>query len=137
MRQGMPDDMLQQRLPIVIAGLLIASLVLLVRLVSFQFQMDPSVTGYLESVRNSGYQRTLRLAAARGNIYDRDLQALAVNSLEYRIGISPNLVSQPRETAIRWPASWGWTNWIPSTASPARSRGFCCRLAWTPKPGSR
>lgn len=101
MRQGMPDDMLQQRLPFVVAGLLFASLLLLVRLVSFQYQMDPSVTGYLESVRNSGYQRTLRMAAARGNIYDRDLQALAVNSLEYRIGISPNLVSQPREAAIR------------------------------------
>ena len=101
MRQGLPDDMLQQRLPFVIAGLLLASMVLLLRLVSFQFQLDPSVTSYLESVRNSGYQRTLSLVAERGNIYDRDLQALAVNTLEYRIGISPNLVSTPRETSIQ------------------------------------
>ncbi len=101
MRQGLPDDVLQQRLPFVIAGLLLASMVLLLRLVSFQFQLDPSVTSYLESVRNSGYQRTLNLVAERGNIYDRDLQALAVNTLEYRIGISPNLVSTPRETSIR------------------------------------
>ena len=95
MRQGLPDDVLQQRLPFVIVGLLLASVVLLLRLVSFQFQLDPSVTSYLESVRNSGYQRTLSLVAERGNIYDRDLQALAVNTLEYRIGISPNLVSTP------------------------------------------
>ncbi len=101
MRQDLPDDILQQRLPIVIGGLLLVSLLLLLRLLAFQFQLDPSVTSYLESVRNSGYQRTLRLAAARGNVYDRDLQALAVNTLEYRIGISPNLVSNPRETAIR------------------------------------
>ena len=101
MRQNLPDDTLRQRLPIVIAGLLLASVLLMLRLVSFQFQLDPAVTSYLESVRASGYQRTLRQAAVRGNIYDRDLQAMAVNSLEYRVGISPNLVSQPRETAIR------------------------------------
>ena len=101
MRQDLPDDILQQRLPVVIGGLLLASLLLLLRLLAFQFQLDPAVTSYLESVRNSGYQRTLRLAAARGNVYDRDLQALAVNTLEYRIGISPNLVANPRETAIR------------------------------------
>lgn len=101
MRQDLSDDLLQQRLPVVIAGLLLVSLLLLLRLASFQLQLDPAVTGYLERVRNSGYQRTLRLAAARGNIYDRDLQALAVNTLEYRVGISPNLVSRPRETAIR------------------------------------
>lgn len=101
MRQDLPDDILQQRLPVVIGGLLLVSLLLLLRLFAFQFQLDPAVTSYLESVRNSGYQRTLRLAAARGNIYDRDLQALAVNTLEYRIGISPNLVANPRETAIR------------------------------------
>ncbi len=101
MRRNLPDDTLRQRLPFVIAGLLLVSLLLLLRLVSFQFQLDPAVTSYLESVRESGYQRTLRQAAVRGNIYDRDLQAMAVNSLEYRVGISPNLVSQPRETAIR------------------------------------
>ncbi len=101
MRQNLPDDTLRQRLPIVISGLLLASVLLMLRLVSFQFQLDPAVTSYLESVRESGYQRTLRQAAVRGNIYDRDLQAMAVNSLEYRVGISPNLVSQPRETAIR------------------------------------
>lgn len=101
MRQNLPDDVLRQRLPMVIVALLLVSLLLLLRLVSFQFRLDPAVTNYLESVRNSGYQRTQRLASARGNILDRDLQALAVNTLEYRIGISPNLVARPRETAIR------------------------------------
>ena len=95
------EDLFRQRLPIVIVGLLVVSILLLGRLMSFQFQLDPTVLNYLESVRNSNYSRTLRLAAARGNIYDRDMQALAVNTLEYRIGISPNLVSDPREMATQ------------------------------------
>ena len=95
------EDAFRQRLPLVIAVLFVVSLLLLGRLMSFQFQLDPTVRSYLESVANSGYSRTLQLAAARGNIYDRDFQALAVNTLEYKIGISPNLVSDPRGTATQ------------------------------------
>jgi cell division protein FtsI/penicillin-binding protein 2 len=98
---GFQEEMLRRRLPLVIAGLVVVSLFLLGRLMSFQFQLDPSVVNYLESVRNSNYSRTLRLAAARGNIYDRDMQALAVNTLEYKIGISPNLIADPRRTATQ------------------------------------
>ncbi len=87
------EDTLRQRLPVVIAVLAVVSLGLLGRLMSFQFQLDPRVASYLDSVSNSAYNRTLRLAGARGNIYDRDMQALAVNTLEYKIGISPNLVT--------------------------------------------
>ncbi len=100
-QQTFQEDMLRQRLPLVIFGLLVASLFLLGRLMSFQLQLDPTVLNYLESVRNSNYSQTLRLAAARGNIFDRDMQALAVNTLEYKIGISPNLVSDPRTVATQ------------------------------------
>lgn len=98
-QQSLQEEMFRQRLPVVVVGLLIISVFLLGRLMSFQFQLDPTVVNYLESVRNSNYSRTLRLAAARGDIYDRDMQALAVNTLEYRIGVSPILVSNPREMA--------------------------------------
>jgi cell division protein FtsI (penicillin-binding protein 3) len=100
-QQNFQEEMLRQRLPLVIFGLLVASLYLVGRLMSFQFQLDPSVLSYLDSVRNSNYTRTLRLAAARGNIYDRDMQALAVNTLEYRVGASPNLISDKRGVATQ------------------------------------
>ena len=95
------EEIFRRRLPMVIGGLVIAALLLLGRMASFQFQLPPEVTTYLESLRNSGYSRTLRLAAARGIIYDRHMEALAVNTLEYRIGISPILVSDPRRAATQ------------------------------------
>src|SRR5262249_51393454 len=97
------DEMFKRRLPVVIVGLALAGFLLMARLISFQFQYQwaPEVENYLTSLRNSGYNRTLRLAAARGLIYDRDMQALAVNTLEYRVGISPNLVSDPRKAATQ------------------------------------
>ncbi len=93
------QDVFRRRLPVIIVGLIVASLILLLRLLSFQFPLDPTVATYLDNLRNSGYTRTLRLAAARGNIYDRHGEALAVNTLEYRIGASPNLVADARTTA--------------------------------------
>lgn len=93
------QDIFRRRLPIVGVALIIASLILLARLASFQFQLSPEVVGYLEGLRDSGYRRTLEEAAARGGIYDRRGEALAVNTLEYRVGVSPILISEPRESA--------------------------------------
>lgn len=93
------QEIFRRRLPIVVVGLLVASGVLLLRLLSFQFPLDPQVRTYLNNLRDSGYSRTLSLAGARGNIYDRHGEALAVNTLEYRIGASPNLVSDARASA--------------------------------------
>ncbi len=95
------EEIFRRRLPLVIGGLLIAALFLLGRLASFQFQLAPEVTTYLESLRNSGYSRTLRLADARGIIFDRGMEALAVNTLEYKIGISPVLVTDARRAATQ------------------------------------
>ncbi|MCK6580471.1 MAG: penicillin-binding protein 2 [Anaerolineae bacterium] len=95
---------LRQRLPIVVLGLIAASLVLAFRLLSFQFPLDAETQTYLNNLRDSGYSRTLQLATARGNIYDRHGEAMAVNTLEYRVGISPALISDPRETATQMAA---------------------------------
>jgi cell division protein FtsI/penicillin-binding protein 2 len=95
------QEIFRRRLPVVIVGLIVASVVLLLRLLSFQFPLDPQVDAYLRNLRDSGYTRTLSLAGARGTIYDRHGEALAVNTLEYRIGASPNLVSDARDTATQ------------------------------------
>src|SRR5690348_3468805 len=93
------QEVFRRRLPIVVVGLVVVSVILLLRLLMFQFPLDPKTTTYLDDLRNNGYTRTLSLAGARGNIYDRHGEALAVNTLEYRIGASPNLVADARTTA--------------------------------------
>ncbi|MDZ4765096.1 MAG: penicillin-binding protein 2 [Chloroflexota bacterium] len=98
-------ETLKFRLQFVIAGLVLVSGVLLVRLASFQFQLPLETVRYLETLRDSGYRRTLSLAAARGNIYDRHGEALAVNTLEYQIGISPILISDGQRAATQLAAA--------------------------------
>ena len=100
------QEIFRRRLPVVIIGLIVASLILLLRLFLFQFPLDPQTTTYLNNLRDSGYTKTLRLAAARGNIYDRNGEALAVNTLEYQIGVSPSLVSDARLTATQLSTCW-------------------------------
>jgi len=99
----------RRRLPFVIAGLVAVSLLLLGRLVSFQFQigLSPEVESYLFSIRDASYSRELRLAANRGNIYDRNGEVLAVNTLEYQVGLSPNLLDDPRTAATELAAVLG------------------------------
>jgi cell division protein FtsI/penicillin-binding protein 2 len=92
---------LRKRLPVVITVLVVASFALLIRLIWFQAPQDPRVISYLQSVRDANYRRLQRLPGERGNIYDRDGQPLAVNSLEYEVGLSPNLISNPTRIAQR------------------------------------
>lgn len=87
-------DVFNQRLPLVIVIMVIVSGALLLRMLSFQ-QLAPEVLNELRP----DYDREVRLAAARGLVYDHNGQRLAVNTLEYRIGVSPNLVSDPPRTA--------------------------------------
>lgn len=95
------QDVFRKRLPFVVVGLLSVSALLLLRLISFQLPLEPQVESYLTNLRDSGYGRTLSLAGARGNIYDRHGETLAVNTLEYRIGVSPSLVADARSTATQ------------------------------------
>ncbi|MGQ9910543.1 MAG: peptidoglycan D,D-transpeptidase FtsI family protein [Candidatus Flexifilum sp.] len=94
-------ETLRRRLPVVILGLFAAAFILFGRLASFQFQLPTEVLAYLDGLRDSLYTRTLQLAAARGLIYDRHGEALAVNTLEYQIGASPSLVTDARQMAVQ------------------------------------
>ncbi len=93
------DETFHRRLVIVTAAMLLISAILIIRLVSFQFRMDPIVKEQLEAQAENRYSRTVEVYPNRGQIYDRNGNLLAVNSFEYRIGISPNQVVNRAETA--------------------------------------
>ncbi|NLX09872.1 MAG: penicillin-binding protein 2 [Chloroflexi bacterium] len=93
------DESLHRRLTLITIVLLGISGVLLVRLLSFQFRMNPEIKETLETNAQIRYSRTVEVQPNRGQIYDRNGHLLAVNSFDYRIGISPNQVYDRQEVA--------------------------------------
>jgi cell division protein FtsI (penicillin-binding protein 3) len=92
------QEMLRRRLPFVMFGMVIVSVLLLLRVISFQFE-DPRVLAEFASLREAGSGYTERIESDRGKIYDRNGNPLAVNTRSYKVSISPNLVSDPARTA--------------------------------------
>lgn len=95
---SLQQEMLRQRLPLVVGLLMIASFGMIVRMILFQAPQSPEVATYVQRIRDAQYGQITQQTAARGIIYDRNGQPMAVNTLLYRIGISPNLVSDPQAT---------------------------------------
>lgn len=93
------DESLHRRLTLLSVVLLAISGVLIVRLLSFQFRMNPDTKEVLESNAENRYSQTVEVMPDRGQIYDRNGNLLAVNSFNYRIGISPNQVLDVAQTA--------------------------------------
>lgn len=93
------DERFHRRLVVITFAMLLISAILIARLISFQFRMDPAVKEQLEAQAQNRYSRTVEVYPNRGQIYDRNGNLLAVNSFEYRIGISPNQVVNRAETA--------------------------------------
>jgi cell division protein FtsI (penicillin-binding protein 3) len=87
-------DTIRGRLPVVTAGLVLFSILLLVALARLQ-QLSPSVRQEFELRSQNNTQSIRRVPAERGVIYDRDGVPLAFNVLQYEIGVSPNLVLEP------------------------------------------
>jgi len=84
-------DVFNRRTAIVLVAMGIASAILIGQLLSFQLRLSSSV----EEFRQTTSERegvTQEIRPNRGQIYDRDGIVLAVNSFQYRIGISPSLV---------------------------------------------
>lgn len=90
----MQQEMMRRRLPVVVGVVIVVSIGLLARMVLFQ-PTDPEIAAYVQQLRDSNYSSTQRQTSARGIIYDRTGQRLAVNALNYRVAISPNLVGSP------------------------------------------
>ncbi len=88
----MGTESFSRRLTVLSIALIGISLILLVRLLSFQFYIDPGIKQSLENNAESHYSQTVEVQPNRGQIYDRSMNLLAVNSFEYRIGISPNAI---------------------------------------------
>lgn len=88
---------LAARLRLVILVLTIVSGLLIARLLSFQFRLDPEIQEQLHDISGATRGQQVEYRPNRGNIYDRDGQVLAVNTLEYRVGISPGAVGPSRE----------------------------------------
>ena len=90
---------IQARLPFVAIFLLLLVGYLVVNLANFQF-FPRSVRQELEKIGSSITNTTLRIPAERGLIYDRDGEPLAFNIVQYRLGVSPDLVAVP-ETLMK------------------------------------
>ena len=90
---------IQARLPFVAIFLLLLAGYLVVNLANFQF-FPRSVRQELEKIGSSITNTTLRIPAERGLIYDRDGEPLAFNIVQYRLGVSPDLVAVP-ETLMK------------------------------------
>ncbi len=89
-------SMIRQRLGFIAMILMVVSVLLIARLLSFQFQLDPEVEEQLYNIASAA-GRTVEYQPNRGRIYDRNGEVLAVNSLVYRVGISPGALNPGRE----------------------------------------
>ncbi|MGJ3240810.1 MAG: peptidoglycan D,D-transpeptidase FtsI family protein [Anaerolineae bacterium] len=89
---------IKSRLSLVTAGLVLASVFLLLAIARLQ-QLSPAVRQEFELRSDNNTRSIRRLPAERGVIYDRDGVPLAFNVLQYGIGVSPNLVTQPERIA--------------------------------------
>lgn len=98
-RQALPrQDIINNRLSLVIFGLVGLSLFLVYAVASFQW-LPPEVQAEFALRRQFNNSSIERLPAVRGVIYDRDGVPLAFNRREYEIGVSPNLVTDPVDLA--------------------------------------
>ncbi len=89
--QSTQQATIQRRLHIVALFLLLLASMLIVHLANFQF-FPRSVRQELERIGRSITNTTLRIPAERGMIYDRDGEPLTFNIMQYRLGVSPDLV---------------------------------------------
>jgi cell division protein FtsI (penicillin-binding protein 3) len=97
----MNNESLSQRLTLLGVVLIGISLVLMGKLVWFQYQMDPETKAALEENRENRLYQRVEVRPDRGQIYDRNGHLLATNSFDYQVGISPNQVLDRQEVAAQ------------------------------------
>ncbi|GAB4521529.1 MAG: penicillin-binding protein 2 [Anaerolineae bacterium] len=98
---SLQQEMIRQRLPFVILIMIMVCVGLLLRVVSFQFPQNPQVEREFAAQRAANAGSTERVKSPRGNIYDFSGNPLAVNTRQYRVYVSPNLISDPADSASR------------------------------------
>lgn len=95
----MPIEM-NRRLSVVAFIITLVSLGLIGQLVLLQYRLDPEVAALIEQNAGVNEGQPVKIQPNRGNIYDRHGRTLAVNRLEYRVGISPAAVSAVEREAV-------------------------------------
>lgn len=100
------QSILNRRISVVTWGLVLMSVGLLLSLARFQ-QLNPLVAREFQIRAQANTNSVRRVPAERGVIYDRDGVPLASNIVQYEIGVSPNLVSNPERVAQELGVSLG------------------------------
>ncbi len=93
-------EIFSRRIQMIAVVLVVVSVFMVIRLIFIQFQMKPEDLAYFRA-QTSQYTRLVEYMPTRGQIYDRNGELFAVNSILYRIGASPSLISDKVEAARR------------------------------------
>ena len=93
------QDLINRRLPFVVAFLVMIAFALLVKISSYQW-LSPEREREIKLRGEQNVSSTRRLPAERGIIYDRGGQPLAFNTIQYEIGVSPNLITSDRKQGV-------------------------------------
>ncbi len=93
------QDMINRRVPFVGGFLVFIAFALLVKISSYQW-LPPNVEREFKLRGAQNVSSTRRLPAERGIIYDRGGQPLAFNTIQYEIGVSPNLITDSRKQTV-------------------------------------
>ncbi|GAB4434313.1 MAG: penicillin-binding protein 2 [Anaerolineae bacterium] len=114
-------ETIDRRLSVITGLLVLISVLLVARLVSFQLQLPPEVRDYFERMKNSSYYSAHYEPPERGEIYDRNGQLLATNSVAYKVSIDVPLVRDPEHVLVTIAALTGrdpvalWEQWLAAT----------------------
>jgi cell division protein FtsI/penicillin-binding protein 2 len=93
------QETIRKRLPVVGVLLILTAFALLYKLSSYQW-LPPEVEGEFRTQVEQNASSTSRLPAERGLIYDRGGQPLALNAIQYEVGVSPNLITTDRKREV-------------------------------------
>jgi cell division protein FtsI (penicillin-binding protein 3) len=93
------QETIRKRLPVVALLLILTAFGLLYKLSSYQW-LPPEVEGEFREQLQQNASSTSRLPAERGLVYDRGGQPLALNAIQYEVGVSPNLITSDRKREV-------------------------------------
>ncbi|MFQ5575450.1 MAG: hypothetical protein ACE5G8_00525, partial [Anaerolineae bacterium] len=91
------SQLYHNRIFVILAILSAAGLIVTARLVRWQILEH---THFVE-LANQQHQKEIELKATRGKIFDADNHLLAVDTIQYEVSASPQLISDPQQTTDR------------------------------------
>ncbi len=115
-------ETIDRRLSFVTAVVIFLSVGLIGWLMLQDTRLTPDQRAYLDRIAEDSYHDWRYEEPARGEIYDRDGQLLAANVVQYQVGISPVMISNPEDTFANLAAVTGrdiltlWDQWLAAQA---------------------